>query len=65
MTDRIIVQFEGAGSGVAELSLRQAGIWSVMHGEDDEDDEAPPGDETPGQPPVGGTWVPAPIGVVR
>ena len=30
MTDRVIVQFEGEGSGVGELSWGQHEIWSVM-----------------------------------
>lgn len=35
MADRVIVQFEGDGSGVAELSWGQAEIWSVMQDKGD------------------------------
>ena len=35
MTDRVIVQFEGDGSGVEELSWGQRGIWSVMRDKGD------------------------------
>lgn len=35
MTDTVIVRFEGAGSGVAELSWGQHEIWYVMRDKDD------------------------------
>jgi hypothetical protein len=34
MTDKVIVQFAGDGSGVAELSWGQQEIWAVMQGKD-------------------------------
>jgi hypothetical protein len=35
VTDTVIVRFEGAGSGVAELSWGQHEIWRVMHDKND------------------------------
>ena len=40
MTDTVIVRFEGAGSGVEELSWGQHEIWRVM---DDKSDSLPIG----------------------
>jgi hypothetical protein len=34
MTDKVVVQFAGDGSGVAELSWGQQEIWSVLRGKD-------------------------------
>jgi condensation domain-containing protein len=34
MTDKVVVQFAGDGSGVAELSWGQQEIWDVMRGKD-------------------------------